>query len=302
MLLYSWQDVRVNEWMIENDKDAQYPDSETEMMLKERSKKRLREMTFYSTATDCLRGFILKYFGESPPNYCGNCGSCNTNFDTVDITEDARQVLSCVAEMGERFGSRMVVDVLHGNVNDKTVRFGLTESPMFGANGKQVRQLREIVEFLVLHGYLFRTKDEFPIIKFGERADEVLRGGASVEMKLIKEKVPKEPRGIRKQTQFGFAGKAGRRAEKIGNSANKSVDGTIDSDLFETLRKLRRETANAQNVPAYVVFSDNTLVDMSIKTPKTREEFLDVSGVGEVKLERYGEKFLNAIAEYLANR
>jgi len=300
LLLYSGQDVRLNEWMIDNDKDAQYPDGETERLLKERGHRRLREMTFYSTTGDCLRGFILKYFGETPQNFCGNCGNCDTNFESADITIDAQQILSCVVRMNERFGSRMIVDVLHGNLNDKVTRFGFEKLSTFGINKRPVRELRSIVEFLIMRGYLVKTLDEYPVIKLGEGAEGVLRGGDTVQMKLSQGTPKREERG-----EFdGSEGRGGReerreRRERRERAVRQQEGGPFDKLLFETLRELRAQIAKEQKVPAYIVFSDATLNDMCAKVPSTEDEFLDVAGVGAVKLERYGGQFLEAIAMYL---
>ncbi|MDR3013663.1 MAG: DNA helicase RecQ [Chitinispirillales bacterium] len=299
VLFYSGQDVRLNEWMIENDKEVQYPDKEMEEILKERSRERLRRMTFYSTTTDCLRGFILKYFDENSPGYCGNCGNCNADFETSDITIDAQQILSCVVRMNERYGSRLIVDVLLGNMNERVERFGLHSLSTFGISKRGTRQLRAIIDFLIMQGYLFKTNGEYPIITLGKRAEEVLRGGATVQMKLASEKPSSKLVGVRKDST-GYDDKKYRREKKriAGGPVDKPTSKPIDRKLFEVLRKLRLEISKEQSLPAFVVFSDSTLTDMCIKIPKTKKEFLDVSGVGEVKLERYGDVFLSAIAEY----
>jgi len=309
LLLYSGQDMRLNEWMIENDKDAQYPDKETERQLKERGLERLRQMTFYSTTGDCLRGFILKYFGETPQNFCGNCGNCDTNFESTDITIDAQQILSCVVRMNERFGSRMIVDVLHGSLNDKVTRFGLEKLSTFGISKRSVRELRAIVDFLIMRGYLVKTLDEYPIIKLGEGAKDILRGGVSIQMKLSqgtpKRETWKTPDEYGETETDTRRWRVGRRERREGRerSARESrqTSGTINTQLFEVLRVLRAQIAKEQQVPAFVVFSDATLKDMCAKVPRTEEDFLDVSGVGAVKLERYGGQFLEAIAGYVEN-
>jgi ATP-dependent DNA helicase RecQ len=307
LLLYSGQDVRLNEWMIDNDKDAQYSDKETEQLLKERGHKRLRDMTFYSTTGDCLRGFILKYFGECPQLFCGNCGNCDTNFESADITIDAQQILSCVVRMNERFGSRMIVDVLHGNLNEKVTRFGLEKLSTFGINKRPVRELRAIVDFLIMSGYLVKTMDEYPVIKLGESANGVLRGGVSVQMKLSQGTPKREDRIEREECGVDAEARGGRgerreRQERMERAIRQRKDGSIDMRLFETLRGLRAQIAKEQRVPAYIVFSDATLNDMCAKAPRTENEFLDVAGVGAVKLERYGAQFLEAIAGYVESK
>ncbi|GBU22781.1 ATP-dependent DNA helicase RecQ [Fibrobacteres bacterium R8-0-B4] len=278
LLLYSGQDVRLNEWMIDNDKDAQYPDKETELLLKERGHKRLREMTFYSTTGDCLRGFILKYFGETPENFCGNCGNCDTNFENADITVDAQQILSCVVRMNERFGSRMIVDVLHGNLNEKVARSGLEKLPTFGINKRPIRELRAIVEFLVMSGYLVKTMDEFPVIKLGEGADGILRGGVSLQMRLS-QGTPKRDEW-KGSAESGENGRRRERRDRRDRIFRQNDGGSVDTRLFETLRGLRAQIAKEQQVPAYIVFSDATLNDMCAKVPRTEDEFLNVTGVG----------------------
>ncbi|MDR0307597.1 MAG: DNA helicase RecQ [Chitinispirillales bacterium] len=279
LLLYSGQDVRTNMWMIENDRDAQYPDEQTEKLLKERSRERLREMTFYCTVNDCLRGYILKYFGERPLNFCGNCGSCDTNFETADVTVDAQKILSCVARMNQRFGLKMVIDVLRGAKSEKVRNFGFDKLSTYGISEKPERLLREIMNQLILTGYLLKTNDEYPVIKLGGRADEVLRGDESVIMKLVKEKEPKE----------------------AAKSKKKLSVKPVDKQLFAVLRDLRLAIAKEQNVPAFVIFPDSALTDMCVKTPVTKEGFLKVSGVGRVKLEKFGDRFLSVIAEFLDN-
>ncbi|MCL2282402.1 MAG: DNA helicase RecQ [Fibromonadales bacterium] len=273
VLFYSKQDVRTNLWLIENDKDAEYPDEETEKVLKERERKRLREMTFYCTTNDCLRGYILKYFGENPPNYCGNCGSCNTNFETVDITIDAKKILSCVARMKERFGVKILIEVLKGSKSEKVLRLGFDKLSTYGICEKSEKLLREIIDQLILLGYLLKTDDEYPVVKLGERAGEILRGNGTAQMKLSKEKPKAEIAESKKQFRVR----------------------EVDNKLFMALRDLRLEIAREQDVPAFVIFPDSALIDMCIKMPTTKEEFLNVSGVGQVKMERYGERFLKAI-------
>ena len=274
VLLYSKQDVRTNLWMIENDKDAGYPDEETEKVLKERERKRLREMTFYCATNDCLRGYILKYFGENPPNYCGNCGCCNTNFETVDITIDAQKILSCVARMKERFGVKILMEVLKGSRSEKVMRLGFDKLSTYGIYEKSEKLLRETIEQLILNGYLLKTDDEYPVVKLGKRASEILRSDGAVQMKLSKEK-PKE---------------------EIAESKKQFKVREVDNKLFMALRNLRMEIAKEQDVPAFVIFPDSALIDMCLKMPATRNEFLNVSGVGHVKMERYGDRFLKVIA------
>jgi ATP-dependent DNA helicase RecQ len=212
---------------------------------------------------------------------------------------DAQKILSCVARTGGRFGSRLVIDVLQGNKNEKIERLGFDKLSTFGISDKKTRKLRAIIDFLVMQKYLARTHDEYAVIKLGDRADEVLRGGAAVEMKLPKDaETPK--------TKIAEEAKSRKSADKpyakpAGKSAKKSAGKPAGESLFDVLRKLRLEIATEQNVPAFVVFSDSTLADMCVRLPQTKRGFIRVSGVGSVKLEKYGDRFLEAIAEYRRN-
>jgi ATP-dependent DNA helicase RecQ len=276
ILLYSGQDVRTNQWLIENVRESEGQEDE---LLKEqaleRERAKLREMTFYCATNDCLRRYILRYFGENPPVYCGNCGSCNTNFETVDITVEAQKILSCVVRMNGRFGMNIVIDTLRGSKNEKIQRLGLDKLSTYGACKQSVHQLRLVMQHLILGGYLVRTDEEYPVIKPGERANEILRDRATVHMKLPKEMEAKVP--------------------KPGRSTNM---GPVDSVLFAALRDVRKEIAGEQSIPAFVIFHDSTLTDMCFKRPTTMKEFLNVSGVGQVKAERYGKRFLETIQKH----
>ena len=288
LLLYSGLDVRTNMWLIENSTGAE--ESEDELLreqLLERDRAKLREMTFYCATSDCLREYILKYFAERPPSYCGNCGNCAKNFETVDITVDAQKILSCVTRMKERYGMNMVIDTLRGSKNERIQRLRLDELTTYGICEQSAHQLRAIIQHLILGGYLVKTDDEFPVIKLGARADEILRGAGSVYMKLPKEKPAKLPKDKR-------------------SSKFEKEKGTepVDKRLFAALRELRLSIANELNLPAFVIFPDSTLTDMCRKLPTSQEELLGVAGVGKVKAQRYGKEFLDVILSYehLAHR
>ncbi|MCL2496873.1 MAG: DNA helicase RecQ, partial [Clostridiales bacterium] len=275
VLFFSKQDVRTNLWLIENGRE--FKESENEFLreqIMERDRARLREMTFYCDTNNCLREYILKYFGENPPANCGHCGNCNTDFEMTDITVHAQKILSCVARMKERYGSNMVIDTLRGSKNKKILRAGLDKLPTYGICEQSDQQLRNIIQHLILSGYLIKTDDEYPVIKLGEHANEVLRGGTVVQMKLAKDKHADE-------------------AEK------QTAARPVDRRLFAALRDIRLSIANEQSLPAFVIFHDSTLTDMCMKIPTTNEALMKVSGVGQVKAERYGKRFLDAIADFL---
>jgi len=273
LLLYSGQDVRTNMWLIENGRDVEEVEDEAmrEQIL-ERDRIKLKEMTFYCATNDCLREYILRYFSEVSKNFCGNCGNCNTNFETVDITVTTQKILSCVVRMRERYGINMIINTLRGSKSEKITSLGLDKLSTYGICEERVERLRAIINHLILSGYLIKTDEKYPIIKLGALANEVLNGDVTVSMKLSKEREPTPSKPIKSKETV-----------------------PIDKQLFEILRSVRAEIAKEQSLPAFVIFHDSTLTDMCAKLPKTEEEFLEVSGVGKVKAERYGERFLDAI-------
>jgi ATP-dependent DNA helicase RecQ len=299
LLLYSGKDWHTNQWLIEHsriEKPAEtYPDYESlwgepaghavtpgereaEAHIKALAKERLRNINLYCATGDCLRTYILKYFGEAPAEDCGNCGNCAAETEAEDITEEAQKILSCVIRMKERYGAGMVADVLRGIRSEKVSRQGLDKLSTFGISEMPDKRLREIIDYLAMNGYLSRAGGEYPILRRGGRAEAVLRGQERVFIK--------------------FAGEAGR---KTGHGPKPAAARPIDQALFERLKALRLSIANAQSVPAFVIFADSTLADMCLKLPQTADAFLNVSGVGQVKLERYGEVFLREINEYINN-
>ena len=281
ILLYSGQDVRTNLFFIESNKDVEYADKETEIQVRERDRERLKAMTYYCHTQDCLREYILKYFGEKPINFCGNCGNCNTNFETIDITTDAKKILSCIARAGEKYGIKTIIDILRGSKNEKIIRLKLDKLSTYNIMETETEnRIRQIFNYLILKEYIHITNDEFPVAKLGSRASEVLFEGRQLEMKLSKE-IEKKP------------GKLGKKVSPASNAVNSS--------LMDKLKKLRLTIAGEQKVPAFVIFSDATLIDMCKKLPKNDGEFLNVSGVGQVKLERYGERFISEITNYIAD-
>jgi ATP-dependent DNA helicase RecQ len=239
-------------------------------------------MTFYCRTSDCLRAYILRYFGEKPEATCDNCGNCLAEGEREDVTETAQKILSCVRRMRERYGVKMVLDVLRGSENERITRLGLDKLTTHGICNDTEKRLRNIVDQLVMREYLRFSDGEYPLLQLGENADELLRGDAVFEIKLVKE-AERSPRERKRAALKDMPARA------------------VDRALFDRLVTLRMERARQQNVPAFYVFPDSALVDMCVRLPASQEEFLEVSGVGQVKLERYGEAFLQAIAEYAAS-
>ena len=276
VLLYSPADVQTNQFLIEHSEPNPDLTLEQQQVLKARDYDRLKQMIFYSTSNTCLRNFILDYFGERSSNYCGNCSNCLTQFTDVDITVESQKILSCIKRTGERFGRKMICDILRGCKNERIIHWGLVAQTTYGLMAEyKESQIREMIDHLEFEGYIEARGNEYPILILTPKSNDILFGREKIVMKQAK---PKEPsvRKIKKE---------------------KVID-AVDRSLYAELKALRRVIADEKNIPAYIVFTDATLVDMCKKLPTTLIEMLDVSGVGRVKLNKYGDRFLQVLRAY----
>lgn len=279
ILLYSGKDVRTNRFLIENSSDEN-PDMTEEMRaaVRERDLQRLKAMTFYCTTGGCLREYILRYFGERAPSYCGNCSGCNTNFETVDITSEAQKIVSCVYRVksasGRSFGRSMIADILSGSKRERLLQLGFDKLSTYGIMADTTqKKIVKMIDFLIEKGWLGITEDEYSVVTLTARSPEIVRDRIKVEMKLEKETAAVSM----KETAAEY---------------------DIDPGLFAELKKLRSNFAAQEKVPAYIIFTDAALKDMCRRLPFNNDEFLAVSGVGKTKAERYGEAFCTLIGQY----
>lgn len=271
ILLYSPRDVRTNQFLIDNADENPNLSEEEQQRIRELDAQRLKFMTFYSTTSDCLRNYILHYFGETGKAYCGNCSNCLSNFETADITVDAQKILSCIARTGQRYGKKMIVDILRGSKNERLLSMGLDRQSTYGLlQDLSEKRVRDSIDYLIEKGYLALVGAEYPTLQLTEESAAVLRGDVSLMMKVIKQP--------HKKTVI--------------------VEKDVHPALLDALKQLRRQLAIQQKMPAYVVFSDAALVDMCKKCPQTAEEFLEVSGVGQAKLNKYGKEFMAVIKQF----
>ncbi|KUP42268.1 DNA helicase RecQ [Bacillus halotolerans] len=228
--------------------------------------KKLRQMVDYCHTEDCLQRFILMYFGEKEAEACGQCGNCTDTRTAHDVTREAQMVLSCIIRMNERFGKTMVAQVLAGSKNKKVLENGFSSLSTYGILKHQsVGEISDFIEFLIADEFIRMSDGTFPTLFVSGKGRNVLRGELSV------------------------ARKEALKAEAI----------TENDALFERLRTLRKQIAAEQGVPPFVVFSDQTLKDMSGKQPVNDEELLYVKGVGEQKRAKYGRLFLEEIQAYV---
>ncbi|MBR6717137.1 MAG: DNA helicase RecQ [Oscillospiraceae bacterium] len=285
-LLYSPQDIRTNMFLIENSEQENDRLTPAERAaVKQKDIERLQAMIRYCSLTDCLRHFILRYFGEQAPTHCGNCGSCLAETETVDATVPAQKILSCVyrvAQRGRHCGSRMLCNILQGRDTKQLREAGFQTLSTYGLLGDLSRvHLEHMVSILISRGYLLTDASQYATLSLTAKANAVLRGQEQVQMAL--------PLRDLKQTK---------REQQLANMPDYGVD----EELFQKLRRVREKLAAREFVPAYIVFSDATLRDMCSKRPRNEEEMLAISGVGKYKMDKYGEAFLMALAEYEGER
>lgn len=272
ILLYSPKDVRLNRFMIENSEGNDELTIEENEQIRERDFERLKYMTFYSTTNDCLRGFILRYFGGEKKAYCGKCSNCLSVHKLVDVTIDAQKIMSCIARTGQRYGKTVICDVLKGSKSEKILKAELNNQSTYGIM-KEVtaRHIFGTIDFLAEKEYI-SSDNETEVLKLLPKSRDVLFGRERLVMKKVEN------------------------SEKVVKTHRPEVP--VNSDLLDALKALRKGIASKKGVPAYVIFTDATLIDMCKKCPETPDEMLEVSGVGRTKLEKFGKQFLEEIAKF----
>lgn len=265
LLLFGMQDVSTARQFVENVNNEDQRRLETF---------KLNSMVSFAEAQTCRRNVLLNYFGESNTQPCGNCDVCLNPPELFDATEAAQKALSCVYRLNQGFGVKHVIDVLRGLDNERIRQFQHDQLSTYGI-GKDLsaHQWNSIIRQLIHLGYLFQDLQHYSVLKLTELSGSLLKGQQPIQLAMPKKEAP-----------------AKRAKNDRANALNPA-----DQQLFEDLRDLRKQLADQQNVPAYVVFGDISLLDMAQKRPQTEDEFLEVSGVGQAKLERYGEVFLTRI-------
>jgi ATP-dependent DNA helicase RecQ len=266
LLLFGLQDLATARYQLERSANEQQKRIESH---------KLNAMAGFAESLTCRRRVLLGYLGESMAEDCGNCDICLDPPERFDATEAARKVLSCVYRLNQSFGIKHVVDVLRGADNERIRKFGHDRLSTYGIGMEHSHaEWLSIARQLIHRGYLVQDIAAFSVLKLSAPAAQVLRGEETVELarSRVKEKARKKPVG-----------------------AASDLD-QRDLQLFETLRELRKRLADERGVPPYVIFGDATLVEMSRRRPASEADLLDINGVGQVKLERHGEAFLQTIA------
>lgn len=259
ILLYSPQDTQLQKFLI-----SKSTESEIRQQLEY---KRLQSMVDYCHTPQCLRAFILHYFGEfDVEEHCDNCSNCKLEGELIDITIDAQKVLSCVYRMHERFGVKMIAEVLKGSKSAKVKQFNFERLSTYGLmKERKLKDISDLILRLSAMQYLDITESQYPVVTLNELSWQVLRGQKKVWQKIVIVKKAK-----------------------------------AKGELFEALRSLRKELATKEKLPPYMIFSDATLTQMATDKPTDLELMKNIRGVGEFKLQKYGEEFLTVIKSYIS--
>lgn len=271
ILLYNGQDVQVHKYLLEQ--------SQLEPARLSIEQRKLQAMIDYCFTSQCLRKYMLAYFGQEVPwNKCHNCSSCLHQGQVQDMTAEAKAVFRAIRGTDERFGTTMISAIVRGEHNDRIRRAGYDALPVFGAlSSYSAQEVKGMIQQFVASGYLQQSMGKYPILSLQAGAEEVLAGHSKVQE--IKQEVARP------------------RAKRTSDHSRISMGASTNS-LFEALRLHRKRIALAQKVPPYLVFTDTVLIDLAALKPKTLADFANIKGVGEAKLKKYGTSFLAVIAQY----
>ena len=282
VLLFSAQDVIINKFLLDKKDFAEMDDEEADL-LRQRDLQRLQTMERYCQTTECLRNYILAYFGEHPTAPCGNCGSCNNDFDEVDMTDAAKWMINCVAELRGRYGKAILFGTLQGANRARLRELGAERFKSYGRMKDTPREtLERLLAQLLEDGYLVQSDDQYAVLHIGDIAP--LKAGGQVLVKLPPQREPEQAR-----------------APKPKRRSPMDALTSAGLELFNQLRQLRFDTAQREGLPPYVVFGDKSLVDMCLRAPRRAEDMLGIYGMGERKYEKYGAAFFAVIDAYRAD-
>ena len=228
--------------------------------------KKLQQMVDLIYSNDCYRKSIIGYFGEEFNDNCGKCSNCLDDGEIIDKTLDAQKVISCIARMKRSFGATMVIDVLRGSKNKKVIQFGFNTLSTYGImKDYSVDELKTFINTLISHRFIDSVEGTYPVLRLNEKSLDIIKGNIKVEFRESK--------------------------------VSKRLE--VSNELYDVLRSIRYEIAKSEGIAPYMVFGDGTLRGMASVYPTTKEEMLTVSGVGEIKYEKYGQPFESAILRYL---
>ena len=273
ILLYSGQDVQVHKYLIEQ--SIETPERQEVELRK------LQSMIDYCFCSNCLRKYMLNYFGESTVwTTCDNCSSCKGSADKVNVTKEAKAIFRAIMGTDERYGASMITSIVRGERTDRIMRAGHDALPVFGLlSNVDEKSIKGLIQQFVASGYLRSSSGKYPVLSLTAGAEEVLGGHKEVEEIRQHVSVPS-------------------RTSRSTSTTSRGKSGSGAGGLFEHLRQHRKRLAEAAGLRPYLIFPDTVLIDLANLRPTTLGEFGNVKGVGEAKLKKYGLSFLQAIAEY----
>ena len=305
IMLFSAQDVIIDKFLLDS-KEFEGVEDEDRSIIKERDLHRLHTMEMYCKTTECLRNYILSYFGEKTGEPCGNCGNCNNEYEQIDMTADAKWVINCLAETHGRFGLSIVLGTLLGAKRARLKEVGALSYKSYGKlSDRKEAELRLLIDQMINAGYVIQTDGEYSVLRMGDisplrdenthvyikkakktYASELLKGGGQTGGEAV--------------SGNASAGTAG--SKPASRTRKKSSDSLTAAgyELFERLRALRLVIAREEGVPPYIIFNDKTLIDMCEKLPVDADTMLSVSGVGQNKLMKYGSRFTEEINKFVS--
>lgn len=279
ILLFSAQDVMIGKYLLDN-KSFEEMDEEDIELIRQRDAYRLQVMEGYCKTTSCLRNYILEYFGEKIFSPCNNCGNCHRDYTETDMTAEAKWVVNCIAETRGRYGRNIVSGTLVGANRARLKEIGATAYRSYKAleqvNEKDVQIL---IDQMLREGYIVQSNGEYPVLQMGD-ITALKKEDTRVLIRKFEEKAAPVSDRRKKARSTDSLTSAGYR-------------------LFEELRSLRTAIAKEEGLPPYIIFSDKTLIDMCAKMPENRQEMLGVSGVGENKFRKYGQRFMDVVTEFI---
>ncbi len=276
ILLYAPGDVHKNRFMIEHAGENDQLDEEERNRIRRQEQERLDRMTFYCTCHTCLRSYMLRYFGETGVQDCGNCSTCRAGYEKRDISTEALKIVSCIYRLHQRglhFGTGSIADILRGSKAERyeKFRFAGTLSTFGIMTDVSERECRAIIEFLLAEGWISKG-GEFGTLTLNRRSAQLLKERPVITMNVVKEQVTRQ--------------------------RDRALPDDLDAGLYAKLKETRTAISKREGVPAYIIFTDAALQDMARKAPTNEMAFLAVSGVGRVKLEKYGARFMTVIREH----
>ena len=273
ILLYSGQDVQVHKYLIEQSIET--------LERQNVELRKLQSMIDYCFCSNCLRKYMLNYFGESTVwTTCDNCSSCKGSADKVNVTKEAKAIFRAIMGTDERYGASMITSIVRGERTDRIMRAGHDALPVFGLlSNVDEKSIKGLIQQFVASGYLRSSTGKYPVLSLTAGAEEVLAGRKEVEEIRQHVSVPS-------------------RTSKSVTSVARGKSSSTSGGLFEHLRQHRKHLAEEAGLRPYLIFPDTVLIDLANLRPTTLGEFGNVKGVGEAKLKKYGLTFLQAIAEY----